>query len=256
MIGERQRVEMNHVRTDRTWPLPRQPWIMRMTWSELLFAHWAFEPDAIAALLPKGVPLDTRDGKAWVGVVPFLMSNVAPRCCPAIPRLSCFPELNVRTYVTIDGKPGVWFFSLDAANRIAVRLARAAFYLPYMDATMSLRQNEGGSITYRSQRTHRGEPAAEFDADYSVCGDFAEAAPGSLEHWLTARYCLYSANRQGCVFRGEIDHPPWLLANANYTERTNTMIRPLQLDLTDKPHVLIAKAIDVRAWILTRCRLA
>ncbi len=240
-------------RTDRAWPLPKQPWIMRMTWSELLFAHWAVEPEAVASLLPAGVTLDTRDGKAWVGVVPFLMSKVTPRYCPPIPGLSRFPELNVRTYVTIDGKPGVWFFSLDAASRIAVRLARATFNLPYMDATMSIRHDKNGAITYRSRRTHRGEPAAEFDASYRVAGEFSEAAPGSLEHWLTARYCLYSANRKGCLFRGEIDHPPWSLAPADYTEQVNTMGKPLGFELTGKPHLLIAQSVDVRAWIVTKC---
>lgn len=146
---------MNEI-TDRAWPLPSQPWVMRMTWSELLFAHWPIEPDVVASFLPAGVTLDTRDGKAWVGVVPFLMSNIAPRFCPAIPGLSRFPELNVRTYVSVDGKPGVWFFSLDAASRIAVRAARATFNLPYMDAKMSIQRNQAGEINYESRRTHRG----------------------------------------------------------------------------------------------------
>lgn len=226
---------------------------MRMTWSELLFAHWAVEPDAVVSLLPAGVTLDTRGGKAWVGVVPFLMSNVTPRYCPAIPGLSRFPELNVRTYVTVGGKPGVWFFSLDAASRIAVRVARASFNLPYMDAKMSIRRDEHGAIAYRSQRTHRGEPAAEFAATYSAAGEFSEAKPGAFEHWLTARYCLYSANHQGCLFRGEIDHPPWSLAPADYSEQVNTMNKPLGFEFTGNPHVLIAKAVDVRAWMVTKC---
>jgi len=226
---------------------------MRMTWSELLFAHWAIKPEAVSSLLPKGVTPDTRDGKAWVGVVPFLMSNIAPRYCPPVPGLSRFLELNVRTYVTIGGKPGVWFFSLDAANRVAVRAARASFNLPYMDAKMSLLDNGQGTITYRSRRTHRGEPSAEFDADYSVSGEFEEAVPGSLEHWLTARYCLYSSDRKGRLFRGEIDHRPWSLAPADYTERTNTMGNPFGFDLTAPPHLLIAKPVDVRAWLVSKC---
>src|SRR6056297_3257130 len=209
--------------SDRTWPLPRQPWVMRMTWSELLFAHWAVEPDVVASRLPAGVTLDTRNGKAWIGVVPFLMSNIAPRFCPPIPGLSRFLELNVRTYVTVDGKPGVWFFSLDAESRVAVRVARATFNLPYMDAIMSIDRGEVGEIEYKSQRTHRREPTASYDASYSAAGVFDEAPPGSLEHWLTARYCLYSASRRGCIYRGEIDHPPWKLAPASYDERANTM---------------------------------
>lgn len=241
------------LRTDRTWPLPRQPWVMRMTWSRLLFAHWSVDPAAVAKLLPAGMALDTREGQAWIGVVPFLMSNVAPRFCPPLPGLSRFPELNVRTYVTVDGKPGVWFFSLDATNRLAVRVARATFNLPYMDARMSIGHREDGTITYQSQRVHRGELPAEYDADYAVAGDFAEAQPGTLEHWLTARYCLYSANRRGRLFRGEIDHPPWLLAPAEYTERKNTMGDWLGLDLSGPPHLLMAQPIAVRAWIISRC---
>lgn len=239
--------------SDRTWDLPQQPWIMRMTWSELLFAHWAIEPSVVAALLPGGLELDTREGKAWVGVVPFLMSDVAPRCCPAIPKLSRFLELNVRTYVTYAGKPGVWFFSLDAANRIAVRVARATFNLPYMDARMSLRQDELGVIAYRSTRTHRGEPVAEFDASYGPIGDTFRAEPGSLEHWLTARYCLYSADRQGRLYRGEIDHVPWDLSRATWTINKNTMGSPWHFDFVGEPHLLFARSIGVRAWMATRC---
>jgi len=226
---------------------------MRMTWSELLFAHWPIDPAKVARLLPAGVSLDTRDGKAWVGVVPFLMSNVTPRFCPPIARLSRFLELNVRTYVIIDGKPGVWFFSLDAASRVAVRVARASFNLPYMDAVMSLTPDDSGCVQYQSRRTHRGEPLAEYNATYGANGTYGAAESGSLEHWLTARYCLYSANRKGCLFRGEIDHPPWQLAPATYSERVNTMGKPLGFEWEGEPHLLCAKPIDVQAWVVTKC---
>lgn len=240
-------------RSDRMWPLPKSPWVMRMTWSELLFAHWAVQPELVASLLPSGITLDTRDGKAWVGVVPFLMSDVAPRFCPAIPGLSRFLELNVRTYVTVDDKPGVWFFSLDAESRIAVRGARATFNLPYMDAAMSMKQHDDGTIDYTSHRTHRGEPAADYDASYRATGEFAQANPGSLEHWLTARYCLYSASRRGQIFRGEIDHPPWSLAPARCEERTNTMGEGFGFHFTGEPHLLMAKSINVQAWLVKKC---
>ncbi len=240
-------------RTDRTWPLPRRPWVMRMKWSELLFAHWAMEPEVVAKLLPAGVTLDTRDGQAWVGVVPFLMSAVAPRLCPPIPGLSRFLELNVRTYVIVDGKPGVWFFSLDAESRVAVRAARTMFNLPYMDAKMSLGKRDDGTIDYKSVRTHQGEAAAEYDASYSSTGDFREADPGSLEHWLTSRYCLYSANRRDQVYRGEIDHAPWKLAPATYDERLNTMGAGFGFRLEGRPHLLMAEPIDVQAWLISRC---
>ncbi|HUP77433.1 MAG TPA: DUF2071 domain-containing protein [Pirellula sp.] len=239
--------------TDRTWPVPRHPWVMRMTWSDLLFAHWQTEPEVVASLLPADLTLDTRDGKAWVGVVPFLMSNIAPRCCLPIPKLSCFLELNVRTYVTYKGKPGVWFFSLDAENPIAVRVARWTFNLPYMDATMALEQDDSATITYRSERTHRGEPPANFDASYRATGDTFHAQPGTLEHWLTARYCLYSVNRNNRLLRGEIEHPPWTLSKAIWNARQNTMGSPLGFDLNGEPHLLFAQPITVRAWPATRC---
>ncbi|MCC9654544.1 YqjF family protein [Rhodopirellula halodulae] len=240
-------------KSDRTWPLPRQPWVMKMTWSELLFAHWPIEPEVVARRLPQGITLDTREGKAWAGVVPFLMSNVAPRLCPPIPGLSRFLELNVRTYVTIDGKPGVWFFSLDAESPVAVRTARATFNLPYMDATMSLARGTKGEIFYRSERTHRGEPSAVYDASYRAAGDYTEAKPGSLEHWLTARYCLYSVNRRGDVYRGEIDHPPWKLAPAICDEALNTMGDGFGFRFDGQPHLMMAESIDVRAWLVSKC---
>jgi hypothetical protein len=226
---------------------------MRMTWSELLFAHWPVDPEVVAPLLPKGLTLDTRDGVAWVGVVPFLMSKVAPRCCPPLPRLSRFLELNVRTYVTADDKPGVWFFSLDAESRVAVRVARATFNLPYMDATMSMRLDQDGGLCYQSERTHRGEPPARFDATYQADGNRFRAEPGTLEHWLTARYCLYSADRKGRLYRGEIDHPPWTLAPARYNERANTMGDPHGFQFSGEPHLLFAEPVDVRAWVVNRC---
>jgi len=242
------------VMTDRTWPLPRHPWVMRMKWSELLFAHWQVEPEVVAPLLPPGLTLDTRDGKAWIGVVPFFMSNVALRCCPSVPKLSRFLELNVRTYVTLDGKPGVWFFSLDAENPVAVRAARATFNLPYMDAKMALELNDSATITYRSERTHRGEPPATFDGSYRSSGESFHAQLGTLEHWLTARYCLYSANRRNVLYRGEIDHSPWSLSKAVLNVRENSMGRPFGFDLACEPHLLFAQPITVRAWAATRCR--
>lgn len=240
--------------SDRTWQLPRHPWVMRMTWSELLFAHWPVDPEAIARLMPEGIEVDTLEGRGWVGVVPFLMSGVAPRGFPSIPVLGTFLELNVRTYVVRDGKPGVWFFSLDADSRVAVRVARKTFHLPYMDAEMELQRDPSGAIEYRSDRTHRGEPAARFDASYAVDDAPFRAQSGSLEHWLTARYCLYSADRRGRVYRGEIDHPPWELSRATCQLRCNTMGQAWGFDLTGRPHLLFAQPVDVRAWWATRCR--
>lgn len=233
--------------SDRTWPLPKRSHVMRMGWHDLLFAHWSFEPEEISCLLPDNVTLDTYDGKAWVAIVPFRMTDVAPRGIPAVPGMSAFPELNIRTYVTLQGKPGVWFFSLDATNPIAVRLARTAFFLPYMDARISI-EKRAGWYHYDSLRTHRNEPTATFKARYRPIGDVFYATPGTLEYWLTARYCLYTADRKGRVLRGEIDHPPWPLQHAELESEVDTMFDWLSLSSDQQPHLLFSKDIAVQAW--------
>lgn len=145
----------------RAFPPPRSPWALRMAWLDLCFLHWAVDAAALAWQLPPGLQLDTYGKQAYLGVVPFRMSDVRPRLTPSLPGLSFFPELNLRTYVTAGGVPGVWFFSLDAANPLAVRLARAAFHLPYFDARMSAKP-AGEGMVYRSQRAHRGAVPVQF----------------------------------------------------------------------------------------------
>src|SRR5258707_3858953 len=146
----------------RPWPSPSGPWIMAQRWHDLLFAHWPIAPEAVRTLVPSQLTLDRFDGQCWVGVVPFRMSGVRARGLPAIPGLSRFPELNVRTYVTHGGKAGVYFFSLDAANLPAVWSARTFYHLPYFQAEMSCNESDG-NIQYRSRRLH-GD--AEFRGSY------------------------------------------------------------------------------------------
>lgn len=233
----------------RPWPLPVGPWIMRQTWNELLFAHWPVPAADLAALLPAGLTVDTYDGQAWLGVVPFRMSGVRPRGVPAILWLSAFPELNVRTYVTAGGKPGVWFFSLDATNALAVSAARATFHLPYFTARMRC-DFDGAAVAYASHRTHRGSAPADFQAVYRPIGSAYTAQAGSLEHWLTERYCLYALSRRGHVLRGEIHHAPWLLQPAEAEIRSNTMARAAGLSLPDTPPLLhYAARQDTLVWL-------
>ncbi|MCA9214886.1 MAG: DUF2071 domain-containing protein [Planctomycetales bacterium] len=219
-----------------------------MSWHDLLFMHWSVPAEAIRALVPEPLEIDTFRGRAWLGIVPFRMSDVAPRFVPGIPWLSAFPELNVRTYVTADDKPGVWFFSLDATNPIAVRIARAFFHLPYMDARIKLTESERG-FDYVSRRTHRGEPPAELDVSYKPTSEQFFAKSGTLEYWLTSRYCLYAANNNGEVLRGEIDHDPWPLQKAECTVNKNTMAEAAGIELPDEPpHLLFVNDISVIAW--------
>jgi uncharacterized protein len=236
----------------RPWELPRQPWIMAMQWHDLLFMHWPVPSAAIRARIPPDLAIDTFYGQAWIGVVPFGMRGVRPRLVPPIPWLSAFPELNVRTYVTAEGKPGVWFFSLDAANPIAVEAARLLFHLPYFDAQMAIRR-DGEWVDYTSARTHRGAPAATFRGSYRPIGPVYRSAPGTIDHWLTERYCLYSANRRGNVWRGDIHHAQWPLQTAEADVRLNTMADQLGISLPDtKPLLHFARVLDVVAWRIRR----
>lgn len=131
----------------RPWSVPRRPWVMAQTWEYLLFMHWVVPAELLQNHLPNGLTLDTYAGQAWIGVVPFLMNHVRLRGLPPVPLTSRFPELNVRTYVVKAGLPGVWLFSLDAANPLAVAIARRTFHLPYFNAAMSLAV-EDDTVTY------------------------------------------------------------------------------------------------------------
>ena len=144
----------------RPWPLPAAPWLMTQTWHDLLFAHWAVDAALLRERVPRALDLDLYEGRGWIGVVPFRMTNVAPRGVPGLPGLSAFPELNVRTYVRVGDKPGVFFFSLDAASRIAVGLARVLFGLPYFTASMNVHRNDG-MIRYESRRKSASSPPAD-----------------------------------------------------------------------------------------------
>ena len=232
----------------RPWALPSGPWVMTQEWHDLLFAHWRIEERFLRKLIPDALQIDTFEGHAWIGVVPFRMSDVRLRFTPAIPGLSAFPELNVRTYVTAEGKPGVWFFSLDAAKALAVATARLTFHLPYFRARMACIEHSGW-IQYDSKRTHGGAPPAALRGRYRPTGKTFEPTQGTLEHFLTERYCLYAATGKGRVLRGEIHHPPWRLQAAESEFESNTMIKAAGLRAPeDKPLVHFARWQKMVAW--------
>lgn len=234
----------------RPWALPRQPWVLAMSWHDLAFMHWPLPKAQLHPFIPPGLELDTFEGTAWIGVIPFRMTGVHPRLMPILPWLSAFSELNVRTYVSTPGKPGVWFFSLDAANPVAVRAARWTFSLPYFDAQMAIEAGQSG-YHYRSQRTHRGACPATFEGWYRPTGPASQAPSGSLAHWLTERYCLYTADRRGRVWRGDIHHERWPLQPAEADIEVNTMLDPLALALPHTAPLLhFAERLDVVAWPL------
>lgn len=272
-----------------------------MRWTDLLFMHWPIDPAVMREAVPGDFDLDLYDGKAWVGIVPFRMQSTRLRLCPPIPQkirpvsLSSFPELNVRTYVTINVKengltkqvPGVFFFSLDAASKSAVRLIRFGFNLPYFDAKMKVEREPGNSgwTHYQSLRTHYGATPARFAASYrakpqksvyrerndqstkrqrvSQAGDddrhsltlrAPTSPPGSLEHFLTERYRLFTLGRKGRGVRvGEIAHQPWPLQQADCDLSACEMTNGLGFELpTSEPVLHYADKLDVVAWLPKR----
>ena len=209
--------------THRPWPPPAGTWIMEQTWKDLLFAHWAYPVADVRAVVPEQLQLDTFDGMAWVGVVPFMLEDLKARGLPPLPVASSFPELNVRTYVTLGGKPGVYFFSLDAASKLAVMGARKLFHLNYFHADMSMAPTPTG-FEYTSQRMDTRAQPARFRAHYKSAGEVSVPQPGTLDHFLTERYCLYAVSRTGATYRLEIHHRPWLLQPAEAELDARSMI--------------------------------
>lgn len=180
---------------------------------------------------------------AWLGLVPFRMAGVMRRPWPDLPWISAFPELNVRTYVELDGKPGVWFLSLDASNALAVWAARRFFYLPYYRAQMRLTE-DAGLFRYTSSRA-----GAEFRGVYGPISEPYLASPGSLEHWLTERYCLYASSPDGAIWRNEVHHHQWPLQTARATFEHTSILDSHGLELRGAPQLLhFARRIDVVVW--------
>jgi uncharacterized protein len=221
---------------------------MVQTWHDLLFAHWPIAPEVLRPRVPPELPLDTFDGKCWLGIAPFHMSGVRPRGFPPLPGLSRFPELNVRTYTTLEGKPGVFFFSLDAANLPAVWAARLFYHLPYFPARMKV-EIAGDEVSYSSRRV---TGRAELQARYRPIAPVQLRQPGTLEHWLTERYCLYTV-ASSRVYRADIHHLPWPLQDAEADIQKNTMAEAAGVALPcAQPLPHFAEQLQVLIWPLKK----
>ncbi|OFW46331.1 MAG: hypothetical protein A3J29_17665 [Acidobacteria bacterium RIFCSPLOWO2_12_FULL_67_14b] len=233
----------------RPWPVPGRPWIGRQSWCDLLFAHWPVPVASVRHLVPAGLEVDSFDRQTWIGVVPFRMEGVMVRGLPDVPWISAFPELNVRLYVTRGGKPGVWFLSLDASNPVAVWVARRVFHLPYEHARMKVDLSQAG-VEYWSARRR---PPAAFEATFRPTSPVREPARGSLEHWLTERYCFYALDGRGRLLRGDVHHRAWPLQSAEAEIRRNAMLEVHGVSIHDaKPLLHFARRLDMVAWAPTR----
>jgi uncharacterized protein YqjF (DUF2071 family) len=225
---------------------------MRQWWGKLLFMHWAVPTSALRPLVPPQLSIDTYEGQAWVGVVPFTMWGVRPYFTPPVPGLNSFHELNVRTYVHHRGVPGVWFISLDINSPVATWGARQFFYLPYYNAEIGLRE-EGRKIFYHARRDAPAAPAARFDAAWTASERLLPPSePDSLEFFLTERYCLYSVGNEQ-LYRCRIFHPPWPLRAAEVTAHNSTMLEAAGLSAPAcDPLLHYAEELRVDIWPLVR----
>lgn len=222
---------------------------MGQSWHDLLFAHWPVPLGTLRKLVPAELSLDERDGTGWIAITPFKVTGLHPRGLPPVPPLSSFPEVNVRTYVTVGGKPGIYFFSLDTSSRLGVMGARIGYGLPYFHAESSI--ENGGVFAFESHRLVADVERAELDLRYHPVGPSRRPEPGSLVAWLTERYCLYTL-RGGQLMRGDIHHRPWQLADAVAGIGTNTMTAALGIELGPNPLLHYAERQDVVMWGLVR----
>lgn len=229
---------------------------MTQRWNNLLFAHWPVAVSQLAHLLPEGLVPDTFDGSAWIGVVPFSMDRIQLRALPSIPGANKFPELNLRTYVreTHTNQVGVYFFSLDAANLLAVTIARTVFQLPYYWARMHVQLRDSTrEFYYRSERIAGPKPAS-FRARYRSLQKsrvLELSSPGTIEHFLTERYRLYTTDRKGQLYKGDIHHVPWPLEQAEAEFEVNLLPHAHGIELPDtQPLLLFARELVVYVWSL------
>jgi uncharacterized protein YqjF (DUF2071 family) len=239
----------------RPYPLPKRPWSVAQRWRDLLFAHWPVAACQVAPLLPPGLEIDTFDQSAWVGVVPFWMDQVKVRGLPRIPGAIRFPELNFRTYVRErnTNRAGVYFFSLEAANPLGVAMARTIFHLPYHWARMSVRVRSEREFTYQSERLFSARPV-RFRAHYRGLGQgrmFEQSCPGTIEYFLTERYCLFTTGHRGQLLRGDIDHVPWPLEAAEAEIEINDLPAAYGIRLPETPPLLhYSRELAVYLWSL------
>ncbi len=240
----------------RPYALPTRKWRLRQRWRDLLFCHWPISPAAIQALLPPGLEVDTFDGAAWAGVIPFWMDHVQTRTLGrhtlSFPTTTTFPELNLRTYVRsrVSGLGGVFFFSLDCSSPLAVFGARTLFHLPYFPASMQ-RIPQGDATLYRSRRLFAGRRPATYDATYGPLPNatpLPKSQPGTLEYFLTERYCLFTPFA-GRTLVGHIHHLPWALESAHAEIRLNQIPSAHGITLPQVQPVLhFSREIQVLLW--------
>ena len=242
----------------RPWLPPDGQWLLSQSWNDLLLMHFAIEPAVLRRLVPEALTLELYDGAAWLTISPFCASHVRPSGVPALPGLSFFAQLNVRTYVTAEDKPGLYYLSVDAANLTAVWFARMFFRLQYWHAsikvsggTIQARKMADGRIHFQARRLHgplASHGPAKLDVMYAPVGEAEVARARSLDEFLTERYCVYSWHRSR-FYRTEVHHQPWRLQRASVEIRENSLAEPLGLALPEQPDLChFSRSMKMLTW--------
>ncbi|MEE6209441.1 DUF2071 domain-containing protein [Salarchaeum sp. III] len=220
--------------------------VIDMDWERVCFASWPVDPGLVERSLPDRVDVDTFDGRAYLSVVPFLMGRVRPRHAPRRVGLD-FAELNLRTYVEVDGDPGIYFYNLDAADPVGVALARGLFSLPYYRADTHVERAPDDGTRFESTRTHGGVPPCEFAATYRPVEEPTTPDSGSLAEWLVERYRFYTEGRSR-LWYGDVEHPPWRVADADIAFDDNDLFAANGFDHpAGDPHVVYSPGVPVTA---------
>jgi uncharacterized protein YqjF (DUF2071 family) len=234
-------------RTEALCPLP---WIVFQRWETLLFASWPVAPEVMRACVPEPLEIDTFDGTAWLTIVPMHMRDLHVRDLPPIPGTSTFPEINLRTYVKVGGRPGVYFFSIECNAPFADLVANLLFDFPYKPATMNYRV-DGPSIAIDSARGGGSANAANFSAKYQPVGDAFTPAPGSLEDFLLSRFASFSVANTGAVLRGDLHHDVWTIRRAQADISVNSLAKSAGIDVLDRaPQLFYSQGTDTVVWPL------
>jgi uncharacterized protein YqjF (DUF2071 family) len=231
----------------RPWPLPKAPWVQQQRWNHLLFAHWPVPADSLRARLPPGLELDFYEGQAWLSIHPFVITDLRARGLPPIPGWSSFPEVDVRTYAVLNGKPGVWYFGMYAPRPLLAAAARLVYHMPYFAADVEA-SREGDRFQVGC-RADEDVGAAEWEAAYRPTSEARELAEGTLDHWLLERWAMFTADRSGAVHVTEIHRLPWLVREVEAEIRRNTLAASLGLDLPPDDALLhFSDGADVLIW--------
>lgn len=244
-------IDSNH----RPFPLPAKKWIMRQSWRNLLFLHWPVPLEKLRPHIPSSLQIDTFHGSAWLGLILFVIEGIYPLGISKFSLTPKFPEINVRTYVKYNEKPGIYFMSIDVENWASLKIAKNWYHLPYHSAKISFGK-QGQTFYCHSIRKENGNTPVSFKGQYGPISEVYYPKEGTLDHWFTERYCLYSSNNGVNIYCGEIHHRPWPLQKAEIEVDKNTLFTSYQFDLSEiKPLAHFSTGVDSLMWNIKRIRI-